>query len=200
MFSKSETSPSKTQEDKDASSLRGSCRNLFVAFITDITCNITTDADLYSSRVTPRGLFTENGDRHLQKNVLVGPRQTCSEFPILIQVGSPPPSPWGLVSGEHGGARGRSPRERTLSFPEDRRLSPWRSLWSRPLASEGPGRLFGVAVNGAKYETLRDAGTESFRERNVDRFPGERALLCEELERTASCAFRGRLSPRREGW
>ena len=51
-----------------------------------ITCNITIDADLYSSRVTPRGLFRENNERALQKNVVVGQAQTCSEFIINIQV------------------------------------------------------------------------------------------------------------------
>ncbi|XP_054570303.1 integrin alpha-2 [Eptesicus fuscus] len=50
-----------------------------------ITYNITMDADLYSSRVTSRGLFKENGDRCLQKNAIVGPGQTCSAFAILIQ-------------------------------------------------------------------------------------------------------------------
>ncbi|XP_014397759.1 PREDICTED: integrin alpha-2 [Myotis brandtii] len=50
-----------------------------------ITYNITIDADLYSSRVTSRGLFKENSDRYLQKDAVVGPGQTCSEFAIHIQ-------------------------------------------------------------------------------------------------------------------
>uniref|UniRef100_G1P981 Integrin alpha-2 n=1 Tax=Myotis lucifugus TaxID=59463 RepID=G1P981_MYOLU len=50
-----------------------------------ITYNITIDADLYSSRVTSRGLFKENSDRYLQKDAIVGPGQTCSEFAIHIQ-------------------------------------------------------------------------------------------------------------------
>lgn len=62
-------------------------------FITAITYNITMDADLYSSRVTSRGLFKENGDRGLQKNAIVGPGQTCSAFAILIQVGVPSSHP-----------------------------------------------------------------------------------------------------------
>ncbi|XP_011381912.1 integrin alpha-2 isoform X1 [Pteropus vampyrus] len=50
-----------------------------------ITYNITIDADLYSSRVTSRGLFKENNERCLQKNMIVHQAQSCSEFIILIQ-------------------------------------------------------------------------------------------------------------------
>ncbi|XP_036134702.1 integrin alpha-2 [Molossus molossus] len=50
-----------------------------------ILCNITIDADLYSSRVTSRGVFKENNERHLQKSVVVGQAQTCSKFLIHIQ-------------------------------------------------------------------------------------------------------------------
>lgn len=78
-------------------------------FITAITYNITIDADLYSSRVTSRGLFKENSDRYLQKDAIVGPGQTCSEFAIHIQVRVPSPlPPWGLVNGENPKGRLRS--------------------------------------------------------------------------------------------
>ncbi|XP_077608627.1 integrin alpha-2 [Crocuta crocuta] len=50
-----------------------------------ITYNITIDADLYSSRVTSRGLFKENNERCLQKNMTVSQTQSCSEYIIHIQ-------------------------------------------------------------------------------------------------------------------
>nr|XP_026241729.1 integrin alpha-2 [Urocitellus parryii] len=50
-----------------------------------ITYNITLDADRYSSRVTSRGLFKENNERCLQKNMVVNQAQSCSEYIILIQ-------------------------------------------------------------------------------------------------------------------
>ncbi|VTJ74912.1 Hypothetical predicted protein [Marmota monax] len=50
-----------------------------------IMYNITLDADRYSSRVTSRGLFKENNERCLQKNMVVNQAQSCSEYIILIQ-------------------------------------------------------------------------------------------------------------------
>ncbi|VCW66647.1 unnamed protein product, partial [Gulo gulo] len=50
-----------------------------------IVYNITIDADLYSSRVTSRGLFKENNERCLQKNMLVSQAQSCTEYTIHIQ-------------------------------------------------------------------------------------------------------------------
>ncbi|XP_005604336.1 integrin alpha-2 [Equus caballus] len=50
-----------------------------------ITYNITLDADLYSSRVTSRGLFKENNERYLRKNMIVSQAQNCSEYIIHIQ-------------------------------------------------------------------------------------------------------------------
>ncbi|XP_027810221.2 integrin alpha-2 [Marmota flaviventris] len=50
-----------------------------------IKYNITLDADRYSSRVTSRGLFKENNERCLQKNMVVNQAQSCSEYIILIQ-------------------------------------------------------------------------------------------------------------------
>ncbi|KAF5912087.1 hypothetical protein HPG69_003361, partial [Diceros bicornis minor] len=50
-----------------------------------IIYNITIDADLYSSRVTSRGLFKENNERYLQKNMIVSQAQSCSEYIIHIQ-------------------------------------------------------------------------------------------------------------------
>ncbi|XP_054431340.1 integrin alpha-2 [Pteronotus mesoamericanus] len=50
-----------------------------------ITYNVTIDADLYSSRVTSRGLFRENNERDLQKSLVVHPAQTCSDFLIYLQ-------------------------------------------------------------------------------------------------------------------
>nr|XP_035147484.2 integrin alpha-2 isoform X1 [Callithrix jacchus] len=50
-----------------------------------IVYNITLDADGFSSRVTSRGLFKENNERCLQKNVIVNQAQSCSEHIIYIQ-------------------------------------------------------------------------------------------------------------------
>ncbi|XP_034855336.1 integrin alpha-2 [Mirounga leonina] len=50
-----------------------------------IIYNITIDADLYSSRVTSRGLFKENNERCLQKNMLISQAQSCAEHTIHIQ-------------------------------------------------------------------------------------------------------------------
>ncbi|XP_077752129.1 integrin alpha-2 [Canis aureus] len=50
-----------------------------------IIYNITIDANLYSSRVTSRGLFKENNERCLQKNMLISQAQSCAEYTINIQ-------------------------------------------------------------------------------------------------------------------
>ncbi|XP_026366463.3 integrin alpha-2 isoform X1 [Ursus arctos] len=50
-----------------------------------ILYNITIDADLYSSRVTSRGLFKDNNERCLQRNMLVSQAQSCAEYDIHIQ-------------------------------------------------------------------------------------------------------------------
>ncbi|XP_066233945.1 integrin alpha-2 isoform X1 [Saccopteryx leptura] len=61
-----------------------------------IMYNMTIDADLYSSRVTSRGLFRDNNERALQKNAVVSQAQTCSEFLIHIQEPSDVVSPLDL--------------------------------------------------------------------------------------------------------
>ncbi|XP_062067840.1 integrin alpha-2 [Lepus europaeus] len=50
-----------------------------------IVYNITLDANGFSSRVTSRGLFKENNERYLQKNMIVNQAQSCSEHIIHIQ-------------------------------------------------------------------------------------------------------------------
>ncbi|KAM5264395.1 integrin alpha-2 [Ctenodactylus gundi] len=50
-----------------------------------ITYNITLDADRYSSKVTSRGLFQENNERFLQKNVTLHATQNCAQYMIQIQ-------------------------------------------------------------------------------------------------------------------
>ncbi|XP_021064230.1 integrin alpha-2 [Mus pahari] len=50
-----------------------------------ILFNMTLDADRRSSRVTSRGMFRENGERFLQKNMVVNEVQKCSEHHISIQ-------------------------------------------------------------------------------------------------------------------
>ncbi|XP_049625013.1 integrin alpha-2 [Suncus etruscus] len=61
-----------------------------------IKYNITVDADQYSSRVTSRGLFTENNERFLQKKLMVNQAQTCAEFIIHVQEPSDVISPLDL--------------------------------------------------------------------------------------------------------
>ncbi|KAF6124904.1 integrin subunit alpha 2 [Phyllostomus discolor] len=74
-----------------------------------ITYNITIDADLYSSRVTSRGLFQENNERTLQKDVAVGQAQTCSTLVINIQEPSDVVSPLDLCVNISLAAPGSSP-------------------------------------------------------------------------------------------
>uniref|UniRef100_H0VU32 Integrin alpha-2 n=1 Tax=Cavia porcellus TaxID=10141 RepID=H0VU32_CAVPO len=50
-----------------------------------ITYNITLDADGYSSRVTSRGLFQENNERCLQKNMVLNVENRCTQHTIQIQ-------------------------------------------------------------------------------------------------------------------
>ncbi|KAJ8261292.1 hypothetical protein COCON_G00170150 [Conger conger] len=49
-----------------------------------ITYKLTLDADLQSSRVSSRGLFTSNNERHLQNDVTVD-AQTCVEHDVYVQ-------------------------------------------------------------------------------------------------------------------
>ncbi|XP_005392782.1 PREDICTED: integrin alpha-2 [Chinchilla lanigera] len=50
-----------------------------------IMYNITLDADGYSSRVTSRGLFQENNERCLQKNMVLNVENRCTQYTIQIQ-------------------------------------------------------------------------------------------------------------------
>uniref|UniRef100_A0A8C8R7V2 Integrin alpha-2 n=1 Tax=Pelusios castaneus TaxID=367368 RepID=A0A8C8R7V2_9SAUR len=51
----------------------------------DIRYNATLDADLQSSRVVSRGLFKENNERYMQKNVVVNSAETCLEHIFNVQ-------------------------------------------------------------------------------------------------------------------
>ncbi|EMP42389.1 Integrin alpha-1 [Chelonia mydas] len=51
----------------------------------DIRYNATLDADLQSSRVTSRGLFKENNERCMQKNIVVNSAETCVEHIFNVQ-------------------------------------------------------------------------------------------------------------------
>ncbi|KAM6156511.1 integrin alpha-2 [Erethizon dorsatum] len=50
-----------------------------------IMYDITLDADGYSSRVTSRGLFQENNERCLQKNMVLNVENRCTQYTIQIQ-------------------------------------------------------------------------------------------------------------------
>ncbi|XP_075788592.1 integrin alpha-2 isoform X2 [Pelodiscus sinensis] len=51
----------------------------------DLRYNATLDADLQSSRVTSRGLFKENNERDMQKNIVVSSAETCVEHIFNVQ-------------------------------------------------------------------------------------------------------------------
>lgn len=55
---------------------------LFVA----IKYNATLDADLQSSRVTSRGLFKENNERYMQRDLLVRHEENCVHDIFNVQV------------------------------------------------------------------------------------------------------------------
>ncbi|KAG9353745.1 hypothetical protein JZ751_011867 [Albula glossodonta] len=50
-----------------------------------ITYNLTLDADLTSSRVSSRGLFTSNNERFVQKNVQINTQEVCEEHEVYVQ-------------------------------------------------------------------------------------------------------------------
>eukprot|EP00079_Xenopus_tropicalis_P009243 XP_002933089.2 PREDICTED: integrin alpha-2 [Xenopus tropicalis] len=50
-----------------------------------VTYNATLDADLLSSRVTSRGQFRESNDRFLQRNIAIGPTESCFEHIFNVQ-------------------------------------------------------------------------------------------------------------------
>ncbi|XP_041103061.1 integrin alpha-2 [Polyodon spathula] len=51
----------------------------------EIQYNATLDADLQSSRVSSRGLFTESNDRLLQKSIEVGNSEMCFKHKVYVQ-------------------------------------------------------------------------------------------------------------------
>ncbi|KAG7278274.1 hypothetical protein CRUP_036351, partial [Coryphaenoides rupestris] len=51
----------------------------------DLSYNLTLDADLQSSRVTSRGLFTQNNDRLLSGNVKILKDPICQEYQVNVQ-------------------------------------------------------------------------------------------------------------------
>ncbi|KAM3867634.1 integrin alpha-2 [Diretmus argenteus] len=50
-----------------------------------LSYNLTLDADLQSSRVTSRGLFSKNNERLLSGNVQVSSRPLCQDYQVYIQ-------------------------------------------------------------------------------------------------------------------
>ncbi|KAM4616337.1 integrin alpha-2-like isoform 2-T2 [Polymixia lowei] len=51
----------------------------------DVSYNLTLDADLQSSRVTSRGLFSKNNDRLLSANVKISSKPVCQEYQVYVQ-------------------------------------------------------------------------------------------------------------------
>lgn len=58
------------------------CTVTFVA----IKYNATLDADLQSSRVTSRGLFKENNERYMQRDLEVRQEENCVHDIFSVQV------------------------------------------------------------------------------------------------------------------
>ncbi|XP_064163109.1 integrin alpha-2-like isoform X1 [Anguilla rostrata] len=50
-----------------------------------VTYKLTLDADLQSSRVSSRGLFTNNNERHLQKDIAISAQGVCEEYEVYVQ-------------------------------------------------------------------------------------------------------------------
>lgn len=57
-----------------------------VIFLVAIKCNATLDADLQASRVTSRGLFKENNERYMQRDVVVTHSVNCVQDIFNVQV------------------------------------------------------------------------------------------------------------------
>ncbi|XP_036382642.1 integrin alpha-2-like [Megalops cyprinoides] len=50
-----------------------------------ITYNLTLDADLESSRVSSRGLFSKNNERTLQKDIQISTKDICEDYQVYVQ-------------------------------------------------------------------------------------------------------------------
>lgn len=61
------------------------CHLLF-SLLSDISYNLTLDADLQASRVTSRGLFSSNNDRLLSGNVQISSKPVCQDHQVYVQV------------------------------------------------------------------------------------------------------------------
>lgn len=57
-----------------------------VILLVAIKYNATLDADLQSSRVTSRGLFKENNERYMQRDVVVRHEENCVHDMFSVQV------------------------------------------------------------------------------------------------------------------
>lgn len=57
-----------------------------VILLVAIKYNATLDADLQSSRVTSRGLFKENNERYMQRDLVVRHEENCVHDVFSVQV------------------------------------------------------------------------------------------------------------------
>lgn len=57
-----------------------------VTLLVVIKYNATLDADLQSSRVTSRGLFKENNERYIQRDLVVRHEENCVYAVFSVQV------------------------------------------------------------------------------------------------------------------
>lgn len=60
--------------------------HIIFAFFSDITYNLTLDADLLSSRVTSRGMFVKNNERLLKDVKQVPSTGLCQDYNVYVQV------------------------------------------------------------------------------------------------------------------
>lgn len=61
-------------------------KKYIVILLVAIKYNATLDADLQSSRVTSRGLFKENNERYMQRDLVVHHEENCVHdvFSVLV--------------------------------------------------------------------------------------------------------------------
>lgn len=55
-------------------------------FVTELSYTLTLDADLQASRVTSRGLFTQNNERFLTEKTRISSTPLCLPYEVYVQV------------------------------------------------------------------------------------------------------------------
>lgn len=71
---------------KTPTQLRGLSHAVLSSLLSDITYTLTLDADLQSSRVTSRGLFTKTNERFITGNTKISSSPLCLDYQVYVQV------------------------------------------------------------------------------------------------------------------